>query len=298
MAKVVEIKCEVDLDLPCPICLEQGRWGRVAQKVNTYKNIPFLGCSIWPNCSWSADGTLAEYKAAKKAGVNMATKTATPAYTPRLWHDDYLDEGILRNALKCRLTKEQMVATEDQYSLEDLGTYDCKQVAQDFCIKLDSLSKGEFYQQVAYAIVDDMGFDTVVQVVKGKKPAKAGKVNKMAKKDKVVSAAVHGLKVGTADEAGELLLDTAEVILGAKVKGLLDTEEKRSLVKGLTAIMLMHATELVTEDGETAEKVDAACELVIEAASRDLFQPKAKELRRVMSLLAEVGGKALLDKIS
>jgi len=114
------------------------------------------------------------------------------------------------------------------------------------------------------------------------------------KKNKVVAALSHGAHVGAADEAGNLILSIGNKILGnAKVAEFTDTPQGASITKAVLATLVIHAVDLVTEEEEQREGVEKACELVLEAASRDLLQPHMKEIRKHVASLAKAGAREL-----
>lgn len=114
------------------------------------------------------------------------------------------------------------------------------------------------------------------------------------KKNKVVAALSHGAHVGAADEAGNLILAIGNEILGnAKVAQFTDTPQGASITKAVLATVVMHAIDFVTEEEDQREGVEKACELVLEAAGRDLLQPHMKDIRKHIASLAKTGAREI-----
>ncbi len=112
-----------------------------------------------------------------------------------------------------------------------------------------------------------------------------GKEKAMSTTDTILKHAFHGVKVGAAAEAGNLVLDVVKPIVGED-NILLATEEGRQLTKFLVASGLLYLCN--QKDGfiPKAEYVAPACEMVIEAAARDLLQPHMGDIRAALEKLA------------
>lgn len=107
-------------------------------------------------------------------------------------------------------------------------------------------------------------------------------------KDRVQASAVRGLKTVAADSVANTVLEIAEMILGEKFKTYSRTPTQRAVLKLMTATLLIYACEIDGTPVPEAEKVAAACGLVIEAGSRDLIQPHIEKLRPVLLRLAQL----------
>lgn len=129
-------------------------------------------------------------------------------------------------------------------------------------------------------------------------PTKEKKMTTASKKEKGISstlsmakrAATHGAKVAATDEIGETLLVVARELTGHDF-----TENgdpiKNEVAKLVVATLLHAATE--NFDIPQGENVAAACELQIEASTRDVIQPRLKSLRPLFEQLAKLGGAAV-----
>lgn len=109
----------------------------------------------------------------------------------------------------------------------------------------------------------------------------------------VKEAMVHGAQVAVADEAGEVMLNVAQVMLGDAYPALLATPDGKEVAKGMTAIALMYAIDSLPGIVPQEEGVRAASAMVLEAVSRDLVQPRLKRLEPVLLSLASAGAKVL-----
>ena len=287
----------------CPRCLnhaiveKNGRWGT------------FLGCSGYPRCSWAESREDSKRRREQKA-KQMTSKNA------KSWKDELVDPNLLDDELnKLKAYGKVRVQIGQDYSFWDNDTWSkptIRGVLEDWGIPESAAeNKDRAYYLIATHMINET-YDMWPELERKshdydpeEKPAKKKSANtpvkkekKMAvKKDKIVAAAVRGAKVGLADEAGETVLDMAEVILGAKIKPLLDTEPKRSVAKALSAILLMNMTGIISDDENVQEKIEEGCEFVLEAAARDLSQPNIRELRKLGMVLAEYSGKALVDAV-
>lgn len=114
------------------------------------------------------------------------------------------------------------------------------------------------------------------------------------KKKQIVDALTHGAGVAAADEAANLILEIGNDIVGdAQMKHLTSTPQGASMTKAVLATLLIHGVDVVTEDASQRQQVEKACELVLEAASRDLLQPKMSKIRARVAQLAQAGSKCL-----
>lgn len=102
-----------------------------------------------------------------------------------------------------------------------------------------------------------------------------------------------GAKTAAADEAGNLLLDLVDKVSNGSIGVDRMSPEGKSLAKMVAATLLLHSTETLFDDTATREGVEAACGLVISAASRDIIQPRMRELRAIGLNIANIGNKSL-----
>lgn len=128
-------------------------------------------------------------------------------------------------------------------------------------------------------------------VVASTSPKKGMKMQ--VKKDLIVDSIKKGASVGLADEAGNLILEFVNTTTKGQLEPYMQTPEGVAIVKLVASTLLMHGIEFVSDDKDTQAKVSAGCGLVIEAASRDVLQPRMAELRKVGLNLANVGGRFL-----
>jgi hypothetical protein len=128
-------------------------------------------------------------------------------------------------------------------------------------------------------------------VVASTSPKKGMKMQ--VKKDLIVDSIKKGASVGLADEAGNLILEFVNTTTRGQLEPYMRTPEGVAIVKLVASTLLMHGIEFVSDDKDTQAKVSAGCGLVIEAASRDVLQPRMAELRKVGLNLANVGGRFL-----
>lgn len=114
-----------------------------------------------------------------------------------------------------------------------------------------------------------------------------------AMKTNLKNSIAAGAKTAAADEAGNLLLDLVDKVSNGSIGVDRMSPEGRSLAKMVAATLLLHSTETLFDDTATREGVEAACGLVISAASRDIIQPRMRELRAIGLNLANIGNKSL-----
>jgi len=106
-------------------------------------------------------------------------------------------------------------------------------------------------------------------------------------------AATHGAKVAAVDEIGETLLTFARELTGYDFTDKGDPV-KNEIAKMVMATLLHAATE--NFDVPYGDGVAAACEMQIEASSRDVIQPRLQQLRPLFENLAKLGGAAVSNK--
>jgi hypothetical protein len=120
---------------------------------------------------------------------------------------------------------------------------------------------------------------------------KKEKVN-MSTRKSIVESAIRGVKVGAADEAANQVLTIAESLFGDAYPDLAKTEEGRAFLKVATASALNYAaanhSELLGGD-EISDGIIAATEMVVEAAVRDIVQPRMAKIGDTIQLLAKIG---------
>ena len=119
------------------------------------------------------------------------------------------------------------------------------------------------------------------------------KTTKTATMKAVKDALVHGTKVAVADEASNVMLMAAKLLLGDAYPVLMSTPDGQEVAKGLTAIALMYATDVLPGVIPQEDAVRTASTLVLEAVSRDLVQPRLAALQPVLMQLAAAGAKVL-----
>ena len=102
-------------------------------------------------------------------------------------------------------------------------------------------------------------------------------------------AATHGAKVAATDEIGETLLVFARELTGHDFTEKTDPV-KNEVAKLVMATLLHAATE--NFDVPYGDGVASACELQIEASTRDVIQPRLSQLRPLFERLARLGGAA------
>lgn len=147
---------------------------------------------------------------------------------------------------------------------------------------------------------DDLYYDSDDFTPK-KKSNNSTKEKKMAtssKKEKGISstltmakrAATHGAKVAATDEIGETLLVFARELTGHDFTEKTDPV-KNEVAKLVMATLLHAATE--NFDVPYGDGVASACELQIEASTRDVIQPRLSQLRPLFEQLARLGGAAV-----
>lgn len=106
----------------------------------------------------------------------------------------------------------------------------------------------------------------------------------------VLSEAVkHGSQVAVADEAANAVLAVVEVLVSDEYPDLLKTEGGKTLAKLVAATLLHHLASSNVPFVPDCSATKAACGLVMEAAARDILQPKIKALTPVLANLATVG---------
>ncbi|MFA6049946.1 MAG: hypothetical protein WC761_01995 [Candidatus Paceibacterota bacterium] len=121
----------------------------------------------------------------------------------------------------------------------------------------------------------------------------ARKTSKASTMKAVKDALVHGSKVAVADEASNVMLSAAKLLLGDAYPVLMSTPDGQEVAKGLTAIALMYATDVLPGVIPQEDAVRTASTLVLEAVSRDLVQPRLAALQPVLMQLAAAGAKVL-----
>lgn len=114
-----------------------------------------------------------------------------------------------------------------------------------------------------------------------------------SKKSQIIDNMKLGAQTGLADEAGNALLQIADKMTDGKVLHHCPTPETQALLKLVTATLLIHGIDLFEADETTKNRVNAACGLVIQAATRDFIQPKMKEIRQATMGLANIGQRSL-----
>lgn len=124
------------------------------------------------------------------------------------------------------------------------------------------------------------------------------KVGMRMKKELILDSVKKGAKVGLADEAGTMVLEFVNSTTGGKLQPYMQSPEGKALVKLVAATMLMHGIDLVSDDKDIQHKFAAGCGLVIEAASRDVLQPRISDLRKIGMHLAGIGERSLTSSSS
>lgn len=130
-----------------------------------------------------------------------------------------------------------------------------------------------------------------------KKEDKKGTTKMGNTTDAILGHAFHGVKVGAAAEASELVLDIVKPLVGDN-NILLATEEGRQLTKLLAASGLLYLCQQKDTFIPQAEHVGAACGMVIEASARDLIQPHMGDIRTALEKLAASAVMAGKDKLA
>lgn len=108
-----------------------------------------------------------------------------------------------------------------------------------------------------------------------------------AMKDLVSGPLVHGAKVAAADEAGKLVLSMAEKFLGDSYPAVMASEKGQNLAKVVMATLIKTLAHNGLIPNDTVN-VCKACDLVLEAAGRDLVQPMIVELSPALKSLASL----------
>lgn len=106
-------------------------------------------------------------------------------------------------------------------------------------------------------------------------------------------AVKQGAQVAVADEAANAVLAVAEVMVGDAYPELAKTDGGKKVVKLVAATLLHHAANAGVPFIPDAEATKFACNLVMQAAARDLIQPKIAVLTPALAQLAAVGKTAL-----
>lgn len=109
-------------------------------------------------------------------------------------------------------------------------------------------------------------------------------------KERMMDALVHGAKTAAVDEIGNTLLTIAKVLFGDSYPALAQTEDGQSVLKGITAGALMFGAIQAPGVIPAADGVVAACELQLEASSRDFLQPKLALVQPLLKQLADASG--------
>lgn len=125
------------------------------------------------------------------------------------------------------------------------------------------------------------------------------KSNSLLEPRETVSALGEALKAGAqvavADEAANAVLAVAEVLVGEAYPELATTESGKKIMKLVAASLLHHAASSGVAFIPDAESTKFACSLVMQAAARDLIQPKLAVLTPALASLASVGRTALVS---
>lgn len=103
-----------------------------------------------------------------------------------------------------------------------------------------------------------------------------------------------GAQVAVADEAANAVLAVAEVLVGEAYPELATTESGKKIMKLVAASLLHHAASSGVAFIPDADSTKFACSLVMQAAARDLIQPKLALLTPALASLASVGRTALV----
>ena len=119
----------------------------------------------------------------------------------------------------------------------------------------------------------------------------------LAKPHRTIDALSEAFKVGAqtavADEAANAILGVAEALVGDAYPELAKTEQGKLLMKLMAATVLHHVADANVPFIPEKEATKYACSLVMEAATRDLVQPKIAIITPAITSLAAVGRMAI-----
>jgi hypothetical protein len=122
-----------------------------------------------------------------------------------------------------------------------------------------------------------------------KKAKRSTMVPVKEQKDNILSAVGKGLKLASANQAGEVILSLGEKLLGASAPAFMQDENGREVVKLLTAALIATTVRTAPEFMENSDNIAKVCELQITHSTDMLSTRLMSTSREQLQALAALG---------